>query len=381
MKILVAIDSFKGCLSSRAAGEACRRGVLKAAPRAECRVFAIGDGGEGTVDALAGIEGMSERTATVEGPLGEPVVASYLVSADGSTAIMEMIAAAGLTLVPSAKRNPWHASTFGVGQMVAHAVAAGCRHIVLGVGGSATCDGGAGFLQALGYRLVDALANTVGMRGGKAMETVCRIDASGVPSALPGVDFTLMCDVDNPFSGPQGAAMVFAPQKGADAAMARALDDGLRRMAGAFAASGYRDISRAPGAGAAGGLAGALMAVLGAEVVSGIDAVLGMTGFDGALAGASLVITGEGRIDEQSLRGKAPAGVLAASRRRGVPVVALCGGLSGADALLEAGFLAVLPIQTGAVTLVEAMSPEYTAENIERTACMAMRLFACKGRD
>lgn len=373
-KILVAVDSFKGSLSSGEVAAACREGILNACPQAIVKDFAIADGGEGSVAAIQRAIGGRTRAVDVCGPLGESVRAHYLIGADGSTAFIEMAAATGLTLVPSESRNPLDTTTFGVGQLIADARAQGCTRFVVGIGGSATDDGGTGMLQALGFRFIDADGRTLG-RGGRILGQIAAI---GIPPEVvrPGEEFTVMCDVDNPLTGPQGASVVFGPQKGASPAIVRRLESGMCNYAAVIRRMGLEDVESFPGAGAAGGLGAAFKAFFGARLCRGVEVILELSGFDRALEGASLVITGEGSIDGQTLRGKAPAGVLRAASRCGVPVIAIAGNVRSARALNDAGFLAVLPVVPGPCPLHVAMRPDVARGNVTRTVTQAIRLWA-----
>lgn len=374
MKTVIACDSFKGSLDSLAAGRAAAAGVLRGFAGADVAALAVADGGEGTVEALvSGLDGRFVE-CTVSGPLGEPVKARYGLSRDGLTAVMEMSAASGLTLVAPGRRNPLLASTLGTGQMIADALERGCTNIVMGIGGSATNDGGMGMLAALGAVFSDA-AGDVLEPCGAALERVAAVDLTRFSPDALRTRFNVACDVDNPLCGQRGASAVFGPQKGADEAMVRRLDAGLANYARAMAAAVGADHSADRGAGAAGGLGFALAACLGARLKPGIDLVLDTIGFDDVIDGADLVITGEGRMDAQTVMGKTPLGVLRRAASRGIPVVALAGSVDEAQALLEAGFLAVLPVVAGPCTLERAMDAATAKENIARTAEMAARLY------
>lgn len=372
--ILVAADSFKGSLSSSEVADACREAVRDVLPDAEVRCFALADGGEGSVDAIRCAIGGRSRDILVTGPLGDPVRASYLISTDSTTAFIEMAAAAGLTLVPPGRRNPLLTTTYGVGELIADARACGCRRFVIGIGGSATNDGGTGMLRALGFRFLDADGRELG-RGGRILEQIAKIEIPA-DAVRPGEEFIVMCDVDNPLTGPHGASAVFGPQKGADSAMVAELDRGMRNYARVIRRMDLEDIENTPGAGAAGGLGAAFRAFLGARLCPGVDVILELNGFDRALADASLVLTGEGSVDAQTLRGKAPAGVLRAASRRGVPVIAIAGNVSSARALNDAGFLAVLPVVPGPCLLSDAMRLPVARANVVRTVVQALRLWS-----
>lgn len=331
MRIVVAPDKFKGSLTAVEAAEAVARGVLRADPGADVLLLPVADGGEGTVDAVVAA-GFARHHATVAGPVGNPVTASYALK-EGS-AVIEMAEASGLRRLPGGVPAPLTASTSGTGELVTAALDAGARHLVLGVGGSATTDGGAGMAQALGARLLDADGAELA-HGGAALAQLDRIDVGGLDARLRDVRVTVATDVDNPLVGPTGAAAVYAPQKGAGAADVERLEAGLRRYAEVVERDLGVPVAHVPGAGAAGGIGAGALAFLGARQESGIAAVLGIVGFAEAVRGADLVITGEGSLDEQSLFGKAPVGVAAAAAGAGVPVVALVGRLALSTAQLD----------------------------------------------
>lgn len=369
MKVLVALDSFKGSLSSVEAGEAVKRGVLRVCPDAECTVRPLADGGEGTVDALNVALGGSLRRVTVTGTAGTPVEAVYSLA--GDMAVMEMASAAGITLVPDEERNPLTATTFGVGEMIADAVRAGARKFVIGIGGSATNDGGAGMLQALGFSLCDADGNKIA-RGGAALKNVCAIDATHAMPELAHCEFQIACDVTNPLCGENGASAVFGPQKGATPAMVAELDAALANFADA---AGKCDDARYPGAGAAGGLGFAFKAFLGGELKRGIEIVLDVTRFAEYAAAADVVVTGEGRLDAQTAMGKAPVGVAAVAKRFGKKVVAFAGALGeGAEAVNAHGIDAFFPILRSITTLEAALDKATAAANLSATVEQVFRI-------
>jgi glycerate kinase len=351
MKIVIAPDKFKGSLPAAEVAAAIAAGLRAEWPAAELVTVPVADGGEGTVDAAVAA-GLERVPVTVDGPTGEPVHASY--ARRGEVAVIELADACGLMRLPGGRPAPLTASSFGCGQVLAAALAAGARQIILGVGGSASTDGGAGLLQALGARVLDARGEPLA-RGGGALREVAALDPTGLNPALrevaaldptglnpalrevaaldlsglhPGLrpsTVILATDVVNPLTGPDGAAEVYGPQKGASPEQITELASGLRRWAAVVAAATGTDRSQAPGAGAAGGVGFAALAVLGAQARPGIELVLDLVDFDAALDGAALVITGEGSLDTQTLAGKAPAGVARAAARRGIPVVAVAG--------------------------------------------------------
>ncbi|MEW6523513.1 MAG: glycerate kinase [Bacillota bacterium] len=353
MKIVVAMDSFKGSLTAPDATAAVARGLRRVWPAASIDQVPLADGGEGTVTALVSATGGELREVEVTGPLGDPVVARYGILGDGTSAAIEMAAAAGLTLVPPGRLDPGHATTFGVGQLVQAALDAGCTSIIMGIGGSATVDGGAGLAQALGAKLLDAAGAPI-PRGGLGLEQLVAIDASPLRARLRGVALTVACDVDNPMCGPHGAARVYGPQKGADPELAARLDAALDHYAGVLRRDLGMDVRDLPGAGAAGGMGGGLVALAGARLRPGIELVMEAVGLQNRLAGCDLVITGEGRLDRQTRYGKVPAGV--ARLARGIPVVALGGGLGpGWEELHQLGIRALMPAVDGPMALEEAM--------------------------
>jgi glycerate kinase len=321
MRVVVAPDKFEGSLTAEQAAQAIEAGLLRARPDAEVVRLPVGDGGAGTLAALlaAGFEPVPVRAT---GPTGEPVDAA--IALRGGRAFVEMAEASGLRRLPGGRRAPQDATTYGTGELIRAALDLGARELVLGIGGSATTDGGAGMASALGARFLDEAGHPL-PPGGAALLRLARIDASGLDPRIEGARVTVAADVDNPLVGPQGAAAVYGPQKGASPEDVLLLDSALRRYARVLQSDLGVDLAEAPGAGAAGGLGAGAMAFLGASLQSGIDLVLELVGFDDAVAGADLVVTGEGKIDFQSLRGKAPFGVARAAAAHGVPVVALGG--------------------------------------------------------
>jgi glycerate kinase len=335
VRIVIAPDSFKGSLAADRAAAAIAEGVRRAAPDAECVERPVADGGEGTV-AAALRAGYRAVAAPVSGPDGRPVDA--VLALDGDTAVVELAAAAGLGLLE--QPAPLTASTRGVGELIGAALDSGARRVVLGIGGSATTDGGAGMLQALGVRLLDAAGREV-PPGGAGLAALDRIDAAALDPRLGRVELVVATDVDNPLVGPSGAAAVFGPQKGATPSDVELLDAALRRYAAVLARDLGADVADLPGAGGAGGTAAGAVAVLGALLRSGAAMVCDLVGLDDALAGARLAITGEGALDAQTLHGKAPAEVARRARAAGVPCLALAGVVRlGPDELREAGFAA-----------------------------------------
>jgi len=321
MRIVVAPDKFAGTLTAEQAARAIEAGLLRARPDAEVVRVPVGDGGAGTLAAVLAA-GFERVPLSVTGPTGEPVAAAIAVR--GDEAFVEMAEASGLARLPGGVFDPLGASTYGTGELVRAALDRGARRIVLGIGGSATSDGGAGMAAALGVRFLDADGAPL-PPGGAALLRLASIDAAGLDPRVAAVKVTLASDVDNPLVGPDGAAAVYGPQKGAGPDQVLLLDSALRRYARVLAAELGLDLAATPGAGAAGGLGAGAIAFLGSRVRPGIELVLDLVGFGAALAGAGLVVTGEGKLDAQSLRGKAPLGVARAATAEGVPVVALAG--------------------------------------------------------
>lgn len=369
-KIVVASDSFKGCLSSMQVADAVERAVLQTCPSCEVVKVDVADGGEGTMDALRRTLGGEKIEIEVADPLGRPVQASYAILNDGITTVVEMAAASGLPLLAPEERNPLKTSTYGTGQLIADALDRGCRRFLVGIGGSATNDAGMGMLRALGYRFLDAQGNL--LHGcGESLEKVASIDVSSTNSALASAEFIVACDVEAPLYGPTGAAYVFAPQKGADSDMVERLDNGLKHFSKIVKRyqNPTQDSSNVPGAGAAGGLGFGFLAFLNARLEPGIDMVLDAIGFDDVIKGADLIITGEGRIDSQTLAGKTPYGVLQRAKRQGIPVIAIGGNVQLTQEEAKAvGFTSVLQVTPPDMPLNDAMNPETAAENIFRRA-------------
>lgn len=355
MKIVIAPDSFKESISAPAAAEAIARGVKAAIPGAQTVCVPMADGGEGTVEAVLAAASGEARMQTVNDALGHKVDAVWGMLADG-TAVIEMAAASGLELIAPARRDPMRASSHGVGELILAALDAGARHIILGLGGSATNDAGAGMLTALGARLLDAEGHSL-PPGGGALARIASIDIHGLDPRLAGARIDVASDVDNPLCGPQGASHVFGPQKGATPAQVHELDQALERFADICARSLGADHRDAPGAGAAGGLGFAAKAFLDARFRPGVDIVAELGGLAQAVEGATLVFTGEGRMDAQTLRGKTPAGVARIARQAGVPVVALAGSLGeGYEALHACGISAAFSLAPGPITLQQALN-------------------------
>lgn len=367
-KVVVASDSFKGCLSSWQVAEAVSNGVHDVMPECDVVKLAVADGGEGSMDALVTTLGGEAASLVVSDPLGRPVKADYAVL-DDSSAVIEMARASGLTLLLPEERNPMITSTYGTGQLISDALDRGCRRFMICIGGSATNDAGTGMLEALGYRFIDSEGNLLTGCGG-ALSRISSIDVSNVHPALQESRFIVACDVDSPFCGPDGAAYVYGPQKGATPEMVEELDEGMRHFAAVISCTTGVDVTDMPGAGAAGGLGGALRAFMKAQMRRGADMVLDAVGFDQAIMDTDLVITGEGRIDRQTLTGKLPYVVAQRAASANIPVVALC-GCAEVDFLPV--FRAILPVTPENMPISSAMEPQTASINVQNAVRDLMR--------
>lgn len=374
MKVVIAMDSFKGSLSSTEAGQAVARGILAVDPKTEVIVKPLADGGEGTSDAL--IEGMKGETIELQvtGPMGKPIRATYGYIGDTQTAVIEMASAAGLTLVEESKRNPARATTRGVGEMILDAMQRGARHLIIGLGGSATNDGGIGMLTALGFKFLDKKGREVG-QGAEALGKIETIQIDQRDERLSQCTFRIACDVNNPLYGKNGATYVYGPQKGIEANQLEVYDGAMAHYARVTERTIGKDWSNIPGSGAAGGLGFAFVAFLNGTLVSGIDLVLEAIVLESDIKDADLVITGEGRLDEQTAMGKAPIGVAKLAKKYGIPTVAFAGVVGeGAQACNMAGIDAYFPILRELTSLEEAMQPERARKNLRNTAEQVFRL-------
>ena len=374
MKAVVAIDSLKGSLSSMEAGNAIAEGIYRADAEAKVEVRPLADGGEGTVDAL--VQGMngSLRKVRVTGPLGEKVDAAYGIIEEAKMAVIEMSAAAGITLVPDEKKNPLFTTTYGVGEMIRDAIEKGCRKFVVGIGGSATNDGGIGMLQALGYDFLNSKGNAVPY-GAKGLEDLAEIRKEHVLPELAQCEFKVACDVTNPLCGPLGASAVYGPQKGATPEMVREMDQWLADYAKLAANCSERADAEHPGTGAAGGLGFAFLTFTNAVLESGIKIVLEETKLEQYIQDADIVITGEGRLDGQTAMGKAPVGVAKLAGKYKIPVLAFAGSVTkDARKCNEEGIHAFFPILRGITTLEDAMDAENARRNLMETVEQVFRL-------
>lgn len=375
MRAVIAIDSLKGSLSSIEAGQAIAEGIRKADAKADVVIRPLADGGEGTVEALVcGMNGTLQHVK-VTGPLGEPVVCEYGIIDETKTAVIEMSGAAGITLVPDAKKNPLYTTTYGVGEVIRDAIEKGCRRFIVGIGGSATNDGGIGMLQALGFGLLDAEGKQVPF-GAVGLESLTAITTDHVLQELSECTFRIACDVTNPLCGSNGCSAVFGPQKGADAVMIKRMDTSLASYAALCRKTFPNVDAEIPGTGAAGGLGFAFQTFLSASLEPGIQIVLDETRLRDDVKDADLVITGEGRVDGQTVMGKAPIGVAKLSKEYGKPVLAFSGCVTkDASACNAAGIDAFFPILRSVVSLEEAMDVKNAAENMTDTVEQAFRLF------
>lgn len=356
VKILVAPNAFKGALSAPEAAQCIERGLVRSGLACDITLMPIADGGDDTMDVLIA-QGGRAQAVTVDGPLRRPVQAAWGMLADGETAIVEMARASGLKLLKSDERNALATSTYGTGQLIACAVASGAKRIIVGVGGSATVDGGAGCMQALGVRFLDSDGQDI-PRGGGNLSKLARIDTGGLLTPLRNgqVEVLVACDVENPTLGRNGAAAVFGPQKGATPDQVDVLEDNLRHFFTLVAEQMGVDVRTLPGGGAAGALSGGLAAFLGAELKSGIDLVLDALQFEKQLDGVDLVITGEGRMDSQTLSGKGPFGLAQVAQAHGVPTLALVGSIGDGEDALHETLAAVVPVAPGPISLADALA-------------------------
>ena len=374
MKVVVAIDSFKGSLSSIEAGQAVKAGVLAAHPDANVIIKPLADGGEGTTDAF--IEGLGGQRIDliVTGPMGSPVSCYYGYLEKDKTAIIEMASASGITLVPAHQKNPLTASTHGVGEMILHALEKGCRHFIIGIGGSATNDAGIGMLKALGYSFLDEQGLDVG-EGAQALGKVASIDAKNRHPLLDDCQFRIACDVTNPLCGENGATYIYGPQKGVTEAQKESLDQDMAHFADVTETTLNCAYKNYPGAGAAGGLGFAFLSYLHASLSPGVELILDAINLSDALNDADIVVTGEGQLDRQTAMGKAPVGVAKLAKAHGAKVLAFSGSVTKeAVACNQAGIDAFFPILRRIVTLEEAMEPPTARSNMTASVEQVFRL-------
>ncbi|OGJ98409.1 MAG: hypothetical protein A2487_02705 [Candidatus Raymondbacteria bacterium RifOxyC12_full_50_8] len=357
MRMLLAIDSFKESMTSLQAAKAFEQGIRTVLPQISIATLLVSDGGEGFTEAFLHT-GKGHRVRTmVTGPLGKRIMAHFGIFDRGKQAVVELAQASGLALLKPGERNPMRTSSYGTGELINAAIQQGVRTITVGIGGSATNDGGIGMAQALGAIFYNAQGDLIAAPAtGKDLLSIARIDLSGVRRRLSGVRIAVACDVANPMTGPRGSSAVYGPQKGATPAMVRHLDAGLRNLCRVIRKDVGKNIERMPGAGAAGGIGGGFVAFLGARLLPGIDTLLDAVGFDSLLASADLGVTGEGAIDGQTVNNKAPVGVARRARKRGVPVIAVCGAIGpGAHRVHDQGIGAVYCITPGPMSLERAI--------------------------
>lgn len=372
MRIVIAPDSFKGSLDAEDAANIIKEGVLSVMPQAEVELIPMADGGEGTVDAMVAATGGRIVKAVVKGPLLEDVESRFGILGDGETAVIDIASASGLTLIPPGRRNPMTATTYGTGQLILKALDLGCRKFVIGIGGSATVDGGTGMAAALGVRFLDAEGKDIG-HGGGFLDRLTDIDIGGLDPRIRESVFRAACDVDNPLTGETGAARVYGPQKGASGDMIQVLDRNLNHLGCIVQRVTGQNLKNLPGAGAGGGLGFGLMSFLNARLESGVKIVLETAGFQHRAAGAGLIITGEGNIDSQTYHGKTVLGVSRIAKGLGIPVVAIAGGVKGDMSLLHReGVTAAVSICSGPMSIDTAM--EKAAVLLRDAAANCMKL-------
>ncbi|MFV0466684.1 MAG: glycerate kinase [Lachnospiraceae bacterium] len=375
MNVFVLIDSFKGSMTSMEAGNAVKEGVLKVHPTAKVLVRPLADGGEGTTDALTDGLGGERIDLVVTGPMGVPVQAYYGILNDKETAVMEMAQAAGITLVEAHKKNPGIATTYGVGEMIKDAIVRGCREFIIGIGGSATNDGGTGMLKALGIKFLTKEGTDAG-QGANALEKIHSISMENMLPELKHCNFQIACDVTNPLYGETGATYIFGKQKGIKTEEMPRIDHDMRHFAKVTSERFGRDFSEVEGAGAAGGLGFAFISYLNAKLVPGINLILDVIQFERDLDGMDIIVTGEGRLDIQTAMGKAPVGVAKLAKKHGCKVIAFAGSVTkDAAACNEKGIDAFFPIVRGISTLEEAMDNTTARTNLTDTAEQVFRLF------
>jgi glycerate 2-kinase len=371
MRILVAPDSYKGSLSAKEVAMYMEEGILEVFPKADVVKIPMADGGEGTVDSMVSATNGQLFPVTVTGPLGAPVTAAFGVLGDRKTAVIEMSAASGITLVPKDQLNPLITTTYGTGELIMAALERGCSKIIVGIGGSATNDGGVGMAQAIGVRFYDVHGKGIGFGGGQ-LHKIHYIDMSGLDPRIAGCEITVASDVTNPLCGPQGASFVFGSQKGATPEMVRLLDEGLAHLARLLKEQLCIEVSNARGAGAAGGLGAGLMAFASARMTRGIDTILEATDFEHWVRQADLVIVGEGRTDAQTAFGKAPAGVAAAAKKYNKAVICISGGITqDVRQLYEIGMDVIIGATQAPMSLEEAVKA--TPASIRHAVSSVMR--------
>ena len=372
MNILIAPDSFKDSLSAKKVAEALKTGFLKGFPEAQIQILPMADGGEGTVESVIDATDGEMVKLEVMDPLMRPTDSFYGISGDGNSAIIEMAAASGLEKLKPSERNPWITSTYGTGQLIENALERGCRKILIGIGGSATNDCGAGMAEALGVTFTDQSGAGIG-KGGGELDRVTKIDITGLHQGISSAEIVVACDVANPLCGPGGASFVYGPQKGADPEMVKKLDRNLEYFAGLIKEQLGKDISSIPGSGAAGGLGAGMLTFLNAKLMRGFDMIAEMVNLEEKIIEADLVITGEGKIDSQTQFGKTPFGVAMLASKHNKPVIAVAGAVgSGTEVLYNYGINAIFPITDRPMTLEESI--QGSQELLERTGERVARM-------
>ena len=371
-KIIIAPDSFKGSLTSVEVADAIEAGIKEVFPNCETVKIPIADGGEGTMDTLVSALGGQKVKVKVHDPLMRPIEVEYGLVNNGKTAVIEMAVASGITLLKKHEQNPLLTSTFGTGELIKDALIRGCRSFMIGIGGSATNDAGTGMLKALGYRFLDKKGEDTDGTG-NSLQSICTIDETGAMPELKEAQFTIACDVNNTFSGPNGAAYVYAPQKGATLQIVKKLDEGMESLRQLIKKEKEIDLNSVPGAGAAGGLGGAFVAFFNAQLKPGIEMVLEAVDFEKHLKNAELVITGEGKLDKQTGMGKAASGILDAANKKSVPVIAIGGSVEEVKNLNKRGFISVFSIVPSPMLLENALQKDIAQRNITQTTEQIMR--------
>ena len=371
-KIIIAPDSFKGSLTSIEVADAIEEGIKKVIPNCETIKTPIADGGEGTMDTLVNALGGKKIKIKAHDPLMRSIEVEYGLLNDGKTAVIEMAAISGLPLLHKEEQDPSITTTFGTGEIIKDALKRGARSFLIGIGGSATNDAGTGMLNALGFRFLDKNEKETDGTG-KSLQSIYSIDESGVIPELKETQFAIACDVNNPFSGPNGAAYVYAPQKGASEEMTKELDEGMESFRQLIKKEKGIDLNTNPGSGAAGGLGGGFVAFLNAHLKPGIEMVLQAINFDKHLQNADLVITGEGKLDKQTAMGKAASGILNAASKKNIPVIAIGGSVEDREGLNQSGFLSVFPITPFSISLEEAIQKDNAKRHITQTVEQIMK--------
>ena len=365
MKIVLAIDSFKGCLTSIEVENIISNELKNILPNCNISSIPIADGGEGTLSTISQNIKINTHYIYAHDPCMEIIKTQYGISEDGENAFIEMANVSGLTLIKESQKNPMETTSFGTGELIRDALDRGCSNFIIGIGGSATNDAGTGLLQALGFRFYDKKGDLLG-HGGKILHEIADIDSSAIHKRLKHAHFTIACDVNNPFCGPNGASYIFAKQKGADENMIQALDKGMLHFAQIIHEKTGKDIKSIPGSGAAGGVGGAMLAFLNCKLKQGAKILLDISGFHKKAINANLIITGEGKIDKQTLMGKIPYHILQEGIKKRIPVIAIAGKVEDKQDLIQAGFKAIYQITPDFMNLEEAIKPEVVTKNIQK---------------